>query len=148
MKPLKQIEFQRIIIAAYRLPFKVVKKNNKYYAIQNTGGLVSAILSLAGKINPDKRTRLKIVWVGTGEQHHTEVTINPDFEIVPVEISRKVNDKYYGGFCNDTIWPLCHRLSGTGNNEKAARSYHCRIRRNIYHLLFWKSQPEQFQSQD
>ncbi len=108
MKPLKQIEFQRIIIAAYRLPFKVVKKNNKYYAIQNTGGLVSAILSLAGKINPDKRTRLKIVWVGTGEQHHTEVTINPDFEIVPVEISRKVNDKYYGGFCNDTIWPLFH----------------------------------------
>jgi trehalose 6-phosphate synthase/phosphatase len=30
------------------------------------------------------------------------------FQLVPVEIEQAVDDKYYGGFCNDCIWPLFH----------------------------------------
>ena len=108
MKTFNQLEFKRIVIVAYRLPFKLVKKNDQYKSIQNSGGLVSAILSLSGKINPGINTESKILWVGTGNAKLGSENINPNFKLIPVEIPRKINDRYYGGFCNDTIWPLFH----------------------------------------
>jgi trehalose 6-phosphate synthase/phosphatase len=33
---------------------------------------------------------------------------NGIYQVVPVEIDNAINDKYYGGFCNDCIWPLFH----------------------------------------
>ncbi|NJO91966.1 MAG: hypothetical protein HC831_25600 [Chloroflexia bacterium] len=39
--------FNRLVIAAYRLPFKFTKIKNEYKAVQNSGGLVSAVLSLS-----------------------------------------------------------------------------------------------------
>jgi trehalose 6-phosphate synthase/phosphatase len=30
------------------------------------------------------------------------------YQLVPVEIEQAIDDKYYGGFCNDCIWPLFH----------------------------------------
>ena len=40
-------QFERLVIAAYRLPFKFQKQKNGYKAVQNSGGLVSAILALS-----------------------------------------------------------------------------------------------------
>jgi hypothetical protein len=42
-----EIHFDRLIIAAYRLPFKFKKTKKGYKAVQNSGGLVSAILALS-----------------------------------------------------------------------------------------------------
>jgi len=39
--------FKRLVIVAYRLPFKFTRQKNGYKAVQNSGGLVSAILSLS-----------------------------------------------------------------------------------------------------
>jgi trehalose 6-phosphate synthase/phosphatase len=108
MKSLEQIDFKRIIIVAYRLPFKLVKKKNQYFAVQNAGGLVSAILSLSERMNLGKKVKSKILWVGTGDIHLGEKNINPNFDLYPVELSHRLDDKYYGGFCNNTIWPLFH----------------------------------------
>ena len=36
------------------------------------------------------------------------IDVSEDFELKPVQIPDNVNDKYYGGFCNDLIWPLFH----------------------------------------
>ena len=66
MKTLDQIDFKRIIIVAYRLPFKLVRKKQKNYAVQNAGGLVSAILSLSEKMMRENSSAHKIIWVGTG----------------------------------------------------------------------------------
>lgn len=104
----KTEDFKRIIIAAYRLPFKLVKKKEEVFAVQNSGGLVSAILSLSERTNKDTGTKSKILWFGTGDPQLGKEDINPNFDLFPVEIPRKVNDKFYGGFCNDTIWPLFH----------------------------------------
>jgi len=108
MKPFDQFDFKRIIIVAYRLPFKIVRKKDNYYVTQNAGGLVSAILSLSEKMNTGNKGALKILWVGTGDSQLGKEYINPNFKLFPVEIPRKINEKYYGGFCNDTIWPLFH----------------------------------------
>jgi len=111
MKSLDKIDFKRIIIVAYRLPFKLIKKKDQYKALQNSGGLVSAILSLSEKMNLGSKPTSKILWVGTGDLQLGKENLNPHFDLYPLEIPRKINDKYYGGFCNDTIWPLFHYFS-------------------------------------
>jgi trehalose 6-phosphate synthase/phosphatase len=108
MKTFDQLNFKRLVIVAYRLPFKLVKNGKKNIAEQNSGGLVSAILSLSEKMTTSDGTPSKILWVGTGEKELGEENINPHFDLFPVEISDEMNEKYYGGLCNDTIWPLFH----------------------------------------
>ncbi len=106
--------FDRLVIAAYRLPFKLSKTRKGYKAIQNSGGLVSAILALSENFknsNKDLKNS-KIVWAGIANDLPDDVTPdsfeNENFDILPVTIAKDVNDLYYGGFCNDLIWPLFH----------------------------------------
>jgi len=106
-------EFKRIVIVAYRLPFTIRHRNGSLSAVQNSGGLVSAVLSLTGRMNKHgSGSDAKIVWVGKGE--HTSEQLNSlsevrkTFELVPVRIPDSLDDKFYGGFCNDLVWPLFH----------------------------------------
>lgn len=108
MKTFSELSYNRLVIIAYRLPFKLVKKGNINVAVQNAGGLVSAILSLSEKMNISSGSDSKILWIGTGEKQLGKENINPKFDLLPVEIPDQINDEYYGGFCNDTIWPLFH----------------------------------------
>lgn len=106
--------FDRLVIAAYRLPFKLSKTKKGYKAIQNSGGLVSAILALSENFKSSKNdlSANKIVWAGIAEDLPDDVTAdsfeNDNFEILPVSIPKNLDDLYYGGFCNDLIWPLFH----------------------------------------
>jgi trehalose 6-phosphate synthase/phosphatase len=105
--------FNRLIIAAYRLPFKFNKTKKGYKAIQNSGGLVSAILALSEKFKTEyKQENNKIVWTGTADNIPVDLPSssleNEHFELQPVHLNIKTNDLFYGGFCNDFIWPLFH----------------------------------------
>lgn len=90
-------------------------------AIQNTGGLVSAVLSLSENfknINDPEKNR-KILWAGVMDSaseniFHDRIE-NDKFEISPVLLSHKLNDLYYNGFCNDLIWPLFHYFPSYSN---------------------------------
>lgn len=113
MKTFDQNNFQRIVIVAYRLPFKIVRKKEEHYTVQSAGGLVSAILSLSEKMKPENKASSKILWIGTGDSLLGNENIHPNFELYPVEIPRIINEKYYGGFCNETIWPLFHYFIST-----------------------------------
>jgi trehalose 6-phosphate synthase/phosphatase len=110
----KKIKFERLIIAAYRLPFKFVKTRKGYKAIQNSGGLVSAILSLSEnfKKNNNNTFKEKIVWTGSSDNIPDDFSAqkyeNDYFDIIPVNFPQHLNDLFYGGFCNDLIWPLFH----------------------------------------
>lgn len=107
-------QFKRLVIIAYRLPFKFVKSKEGYKAIQNSGGLVSAILALSENFKKNKSTLVndKIVWSGFGENlPDTEKIENEYFDIIPVKIPSRLNDQFYGGFSNDLIWPLFHYFS-------------------------------------
>lgn len=109
-----ETHFKRLLIAAYRLPFKFNKTKNGYKAVQNSGGLVSAILALSENFRSrsNKKDSDKIVWAGIAdnlpENFSSANFENEQFDIAPVPISQKLNDLFYGGFCNDLIWPLFH----------------------------------------
>jgi len=96
--------FDRLVIAAYRLPFKLSKTRKGYKAIQNSGGLVSAILALSENFknsNKDLKNS-KIVWAGIANDLPGDATPdsfeNENFDILPVTIENDVNDLYYGDF--------------------------------------------------
>ena len=125
MKTKKDFPFQRLIIVAYRLPFKVIKKKEGCFAYQNTGGLVSAILSLSTKFQVTESTgeMNKIIWVGEGKEVFDKIenkqNISETFDLVSVHIPHKINEKYYGGFCNNMIWPLFHYFPSLANYDKS-----------------------------
>lgn len=102
------------MIAAYRLPFKLSKTKKGYRAVQNSGGLVSAILSLSQNFKNINKDGIngKIVWAGIADDLPFDVSPesfeNENFDILPVTIPKHINDLYYEGFCNDFIWPLFH----------------------------------------
>jgi trehalose 6-phosphate synthase/phosphatase len=107
-------EFKRIVIVAYRLPFTLKQRGTTLTAIQNTGGLVSAVLSLTNRMkSPDGGAPMeKIVWVGKSDYENDRMNaleeVRDTFELRSVRIPDSVNEKFYGGFCNDLIWPLFH----------------------------------------
>ena len=107
-------DFKRLVIAAYRLPFRFNKTKNGFKAVQNSGGLVSAILSLSENFRKSngQGTNSKIVWAGTADNlpdnFSSKKFDNEFFDIAPVNIPQHLNELFYGGFCNDLIWPLFH----------------------------------------
>lgn len=109
--------FKRIVIVAYRLPFRLVKKKQGYTLAQNSGGLVSAILSLSQKLGSEQGDKIKLVWIGTGDKKMESAENPKEFELHPVIIPPRINEKYYGGFCNDTIWPLFHYFPSRTNYD-------------------------------
>ncbi len=110
----EKTHFQRLVIAAYRLPFKFTKVKDGYKAVQNSGGLVSAMLALSENFMRSKSQviKSKILWTGMAEalpdDFSTTKYENEHFDIAPVKIPSKLNTLYYGGFCNDLLWPLFH----------------------------------------
>lgn len=108
-------EFKRLIIAAYRLPFSVTHTKSGYRLVQSSGGLVSAILSLAEKFQSVENEKRKIIWVGYGNFLTKGIPANylknEHFHIAPVAIPQKTHGLFYEGFCNDFIWPLFHYFS-------------------------------------
>ena len=94
---------RRLIIVAYRLPFKIVNENGYTELRQNSGGLVSAVLSLVGKqkdsfFDQDE----KIQWIGfsdnTREELEGQNLANESFQAHPVFIPDKINENYYEVF--------------------------------------------------
>ncbi|MFN8258420.1 MAG: bifunctional alpha,alpha-trehalose-phosphate synthase (UDP-forming)/trehalose-phosphatase [Bacteroidales bacterium] len=122
--------FKRIILVAYRLPFSIHKNGGEKKLVQNSGGLVSAVLSLSEKMNAEKKRKIsnKIVWIGYSEHTKKEFeeleTNESPFDINPVKIDHEINSKYYNGFCNDFIWPLFHYFPSLAIfNESYFESY-------------------------
>jgi trehalose 6-phosphate synthase/phosphatase len=102
--------FKRLIMVSYRMPYKIVDDGGKKTIEQSSGGLVSAIVSLSASLDGDKLFR-SIVWVGKadeGEDYGVVNQANSNFQLVPVAIDKQIDEKYYGGFCNDLLWPLFH----------------------------------------
>ncbi|WP_128545341.1 bifunctional alpha,alpha-trehalose-phosphate synthase (UDP-forming)/trehalose-phosphatase [Larkinella soli] len=106
-----QEKYKRLIIVAYRLPFTIRKTEEGVSLQQNSGGLVSAILSMAEQMGQSGEGR-KINWVGHCDPAFQDLTgdafENETFEAHPVFMDPEVHQGFYEGFCNDMLWPLLH----------------------------------------
>jgi len=102
----------RLIIVSNRLPFRISGESCEYVFTPSSGGLVSSIRSYLQQPAAQGETA---VWVGSIDLpekeflKHAEANM-PDntFELAPVFLMPSIKEKFYNGFCNDTLWPLFH----------------------------------------
>ena len=70
------------------------------------------MLSLSGKSDGTSLYRDVGAWVGkadgTPESYREIEGVGLNFKLIPIAIDNEVDQNYYGGFCNDLIWPLFH----------------------------------------
>lgn len=104
----------RLIVVSNRLPFQLVKRNNKVELNQSDGGLVSALKSYF-EHEAEGYSFESTVWVGSAEfsektwnKFNKKKLANLSFQLDPIFLEKKTYDRYYNGFCNSTIWPLFH----------------------------------------
>ncbi|GAB3898971.1 bifunctional alpha,alpha-trehalose-phosphate synthase (UDP-forming)/trehalose-phosphatase [Spirosoma agri] len=112
MKTFKS-SFKRLLIVSYRLPFSIQQTNEGPLLQQNSGGLVSAVLSMAEQMGQSQEGAVtKIHWVGHGDTSLQQVSPstleNDTFVAHPVFMDDAVHKGFYEGFSNDLIWPLFH----------------------------------------
>jgi trehalose 6-phosphate synthase/phosphatase len=121
--------FNRLLIVSYRLPFTIRERDEGVELIQNSGGLVSAVLSMAERMGQSQHgNSAKIHWVGHADSSlkhiDTSKLENETFVAHPVFIDDDVNKGFYEGFSNDLIWPLFHYFPSYANfNESDFQHY-------------------------
>lgn len=105
---------KRLIVVSNRLPFQLVKENNKLELRQSDGGLVSALKSYFDN-QSESYEFTSTLWVGSAEfsesnwqRFNTKKSTEISFDVEPIFVDKKIYNKFYNGFCNATIWPLFH----------------------------------------
>lgn len=108
----------RLLIVSNRLPVQLSEKNGQITILPSAGGLVSSIKSYLRKKSEQKTAGedLSPVWIGSlaitekrfAVHQLAEKLKDDDFGMSPVFLPATMQDKFYNGFCNDTIWPLFH----------------------------------------
>jgi len=102
----------RLVVVSYRLPFHV----EEGLLVQNSGGLVSAMLAFAKGKNgqPSESAPQKILWLGISSDSADTLARarrapgHETFELIPMELPSQVQQRFYEGFSNNLIWPLFH----------------------------------------
>ena len=97
----------RLIIASNRLPVKINKENGGFTLETSAGGLATGLKSYHKSNNS--------IWLGWPG---LEVTLPAEQQQIaellavehcaPIYLENELIENYYGGFSNDTIWPLFH----------------------------------------
>lgn len=116
----------RILIVSNRLPLKISLKNDDLIVEPSVGGLATGMKSVHGSA--------KSKWIGWSGL--SEETLTPSLKIkeqqaldkedcIPVYLTDKEIERFYGGFSNNTIWPLFHYFTEfTDYSEKNWQSYY------------------------
>ncbi|MDQ3101589.1 MAG: trehalose-6-phosphate synthase, partial [Bacteroidota bacterium] len=108
------VEEERLVIISNRLPYRIQERNGELSIVASAGGLVSSIGSYISK---DVSTRRSTVWVGASDlsENVLKPHLGPDGELHegkyalhPVFLPKSVQENFYNGFCNSTLWPLFH----------------------------------------
>ncbi len=115
----------RLVIIANRLPYRISEKQGELSIIPSAGGLVSSIGSYISK---DRSTNRSTLWVGSSDLSERKLKphLGADGELKegqyllhPVFLPKNVQDNFYNGFCNSTLWPLFHYFTSYVKYDEA-----------------------------
>ncbi|MDX9872632.1 MAG: trehalose-6-phosphate synthase, partial [Clostridia bacterium] len=100
----------KIIFISNRLPVMVKKNKGNLEYHKSIGGLATGLKSYHQQADS-----LWVGWSGTvdkeiskEEKKTIQKELQKNYQCLPVFLTRKEIDRYYNGFCNNTIWPLFH----------------------------------------
>jgi trehalose 6-phosphate synthase/phosphatase len=95
-----------LVIASNRLPVQVSVSNGTLVAEPASGGLAAALRGLEG-------SHAWVGWPGAVVAPGEEARVRRQLAreaLHPIFLSAEEQDDFYGGICNDGIWPLFHYL--------------------------------------
>jgi len=103
-----------IVVASNRLPFSVSRTARGLEAKPSPGGLVSAMEPVLRKSGG--------TWLGWPGLELGEGETLPEFPspyaVEPVNLTDSEMSRYYHGFSNRTLWPLCHSMPGRSRFDR------------------------------
>jgi trehalose 6-phosphate synthase/phosphatase len=123
----------RLLIVSNRLPVVAAEEKGQLVFREGAGGLVSGISAYLDSLRGSSFTGPQYRWVGwpgvtvedPAQQSVVAETL-AGFNAHPVFLSERSMDKFYHGFCNQTIWPLFHYFpSYTAYDESFYAHYRC-----------------------
>lgn len=104
----------KIILISNRLPTTAQKSNGVLTYQKSIGGLATGLKNYHAQTDS--------IWVGWPGIADEEITpaekkaiqneLQNTYQCLPVFLTEKEIDRYYNGFCNETIWPLFHYFAG------------------------------------
>ena len=111
----------RLIVASARLPVTLAHRGETWRATRSTGGLVTALKSVA-----ERRPFLWLGWPGAHVPETERASVSKELSkhgSIPVFIGKSDIDGFYERLSNRVLWPLFHNL----------------LDRSHYDLSGWKS---------
>lgn len=101
---------QRLLIVSNRLPVSASLREGEVRLKQSVGGLATGLRSFYQSFDSKwiGWPGLPLEIVDKDQQQYIKEKLDKDFKCCPVFLRDKHIDKYYHGFCNNTIWPLFH----------------------------------------
>jgi trehalose 6-phosphate synthase/phosphatase len=116
---------ERLVIIANRLPYRITERGTALSIEPSAGGLVSSIGSYISK---DTNTQRSMLWVGASDLSERKLAPHLGAEgelregpytLHPVFLPKDVQDNFYNGFCNSTLWPLFHYFTSYVKYDEA-----------------------------
>lgn len=103
----------KLIVVANRLPYSLIKKNGGISFEKSPGGMVSGLSAFINSLKKaSPRNQLWIGWPGVRINSRLQPRLKniylSRYHSLPVFLPEKIDEQYYEGFCNKTIWPLFH----------------------------------------
>lgn len=100
----------RLIIVSNRLPVSIERRRNKLYFKPSVGGLATGLGSFYKTYDSKWIGWCGVVSEKLTEENRNEITarLDSEFSNLPIFLSESEVNKFYYGFCNQTIWPLFH----------------------------------------
>src|SRR5438876_7305421 len=101
----------RFVVLSNREPFSHVREDDQIRWVRNAGGLTVALDAVAQALGG--------VWVAHGSGDADRATVDerdhvacppdrPRYNLRRIWLSREDHARYYSGFSNSALWPLCH----------------------------------------
>ena len=126
-------KYKRLLIVSNRLPVTVMRRGGQYSFEEGSGGLVSGLKTYL-KAKGASAKNLECLWIGwpgasVDEKSKGAVTekLNKELNCHPVFLTERAAEKFYYGFCNETIWPLFHYFPSFVNYDENYWTYYKRI---------------------
>lgn len=126
-------KYKRLIIVSNRLPVNLTKRSGQYSFEESAGGLVSGLKNYLKSKDPSVKN-LEYLWIGwpgasVDEKSRGAIAekLNKELNSHPVFLTERTAEKFYYGFCNETIWPLFHYFPSYVNYDENYWTYYKRV---------------------
>jgi trehalose 6-phosphate synthase/phosphatase len=139
----------RLILVSNRLPFTVSVIDGIPRFLLSSGGLTTGLSGYLSRVVSGSSGASDFLWLGwpgcsIAAEHQPAVSHygQAEFRAVPVFLEQQSIDRFYHGFCNETLWPLFHYFPSLTRQDPDAWEEYLRVNEAFAENLFELLRPD------